>query len=339
VSALWFPIACAAIYAIALTLVRTRPLDSHGGLLARAITADLLVTVPALWWLLMVRGRGLRLRSLAPVVLASFAGAALVLPQPWRGELLHLRALAAPAELALMGGLAWVAVRAVRAPRGAGPADPGELPERIAEAARRALGFPGLADLVATEAAMVVYAFAGWRMRAREDAAAFTVHREAGWSAVALGLALAMLAEAFPVHVLASRASPALAWTLTGATLFGLLWLAGDAQALRLRPVRLEPDALLVRIGLRRWARVPYSSIVTVAALRGDVPPRRSPGYLRATVFGDPTVLLELRDPVIARGLYGITRRVTRVGLAPDQRSRFLAALESARAGAGPVSG
>lgn len=226
-----------------------------------------------------------------------------------------------------------LAFRETRASGDSGTASgPGQLPERLAEAAQRVVAFPLLAEVIGYEIARVTFAFAGGWLRPREDERAFTAHRELGWSGIAIGLALAMLVEALPVHVLVSRSHPALAWVLTGLTLYGLLWLAGDFHGLRLRPMRIGADALLVRVGLRWRVRVPLADIVAVRDVKGDAPPRRERGYLRATAFGDPSLIVELRAPLRAIGPYGVRREVTRIGLAPDEKARFRAALAAALA-------
>jgi hypothetical protein len=211
-----------------------------------------------------------------------------------------------------------------------GPADPDDLPALLATAIRRALpGRPG--EIVAHEATLLALAVAGWWLRPRSDERAFTVHREVGWSAVAIGLGIAMLAEVFPVHVLVSRSHPALAWVLTALTLYALVWLAGDFHGLRLVRMRIAGDALLVRVGLRWSLRVPFAAIGNVREVKADAPTRHARGYLRATAVGDPALILELRTPLRARGPYG-SREVTRVGIAPDERARFRAALAEAMA-------
>ena len=202
--------------------------------------------------------------------------------------------------------------------------DPGLLPERIASFMRSRLHLGPFADIVAFELALLVFALLGWAMRARSDARSFTIHRESGWSGIELGLGLVVVVEALPIHLMLSAHRPVLAWMLTALSAYSLLWLIGDAQALRLRPLLIDDDALLVRVGLRSSARIPWYSIASVSLVTGEAPPRRARGYLRATAFGDPTVLIELNEAVAAVGIYGIRRNVTRVGVAPDDRARFV---------------
>lgn len=322
-----FGAAALIVYAVAVTIVNALPGDALRGPVAYAIMTDLLVVVPGLWYWIMVRGRRVSLTTLIPVLALSAIGASLVLPASYRAD---VRLLVAPVELLIVSTVVWMVVRRMRRHSDAAPMDYGELPERIAEALRSVIGHPKLAETVAYEFGGVAYALAGWRMRGRSDANAFTLHRESGWPIAAIGLGLVVVVEALPMHVLVVRSHPALAWVLTALSVFSLFWLIGDYQGLRLRPCRIERDALLVRVGMRWKARVPLSAIAEVSAVGNDAPSRREPGYLRATVLGEPTVLVRLREPVEASGPYGFTRSVRTIGLAPDDKADFLAALTAA---------
>ncbi len=185
-----------------------------------------------------------------------------------------------------------------------------------------------LAGILAHELALIAFALAGWRMRPRADARTFTIHRRSDWNVAAVGLGLLVVVEAVPVHFAAMDKSPAIAWVLSALSLYALLWLIGDYQALRLRPCVLEEDALRVRVGMRWKVQIPRAAIASLAPVRGNPPGRRERGYLRATVFGDPALLLELTAPVTAIGPYGLTRTVRRIGLSPDDPQ----ALTTARA-------
>jgi len=328
-----FPLAAAAIYAVALAMVRLVPEAARPGPVAYGLLADLLLTIPALWYVLVVRGRGAPARSLFPVLALSFAAASVVLPPAVRPGAIGLEVVIAAIELAALTVLGVAAVRAWRRARaGAGDlAGPEVLPERLAAVARRAFGVDRVADLLAFEVATIAYALAGWRLKPPADARAFTSHRDSGWSAALVGLVFVLLVETFPVHVLTERASPTLAWLLTAASAYSLLWLLGDFQALRHRPIRVTDDALLVRLGLRWSARVPWASIREVREPRAGDGAARGRDTLRAALIGDATVVIELSEPVVATGPYGIRRRCSRIALAPDDRRAFLAAVAERR--------
>jgi len=169
-------------------------------------------------------------------------------------------------------------------------------------------------------------------MKPRTDPGTLTVHRESSWNVVALGLGLLIVVETLPTHLAVMERAPKVAWVLSALSLYALLWLIGDYQALRLRPCRLDADTLLVRVGLRWKVEVPRAAIAAFTTVRDNAPSRFERGYVRATVFGDPTRLIELRAPIEAIGPYGIMRRVTRIGVSPDDPATWDAALKPAPA-------
>lgn len=141
--------------------------------------------------------------------------------------------------------------------------------------------------------------------------------------------------ETAALHLLLRSWHPWLAWTLTALSLWTIVWLIGDYRAIGARPVVLEADALLVRLGRRFQALVPLSEIarVEVPSWR-DVPPKGSPGYLKLSGPASPNVLLTFVHPMEFTGPAGIRKSFTRVGLRLDQPAELLRALEAVRSGA-----
>ena len=114
---------------------------------------------------------------------------------------------------------------------------------------------PRVAGVLATELALVAYAIGGWVRRPAPDhtARSFTCLR--AWTPLLAGLLVLLGVEIVGVHLLVSLASPTIAWVLTALSLYGVLWLVGDAQAARHRPILV--DRLLVRVGLRWTVEIP----------------------------------------------------------------------------------
>jgi hypothetical protein len=179
------------------------------------------------------------------------------------------------------------------------------------------------------ELGVLYYALGCWGKRpAGNESMAFSYHRRGSYGAIVAALLMVLPVEMVAVHFGLQTWSRPAAWILTGLELYGVLWLIGDYQAVRLRPLLVDGDALYVRLGLRWTARVPYEQIRRARPReRGEVCTRRSPGYLSAALLVDPQLILELDESVLARGPYGIRKKVTRVGLAVDDVDRLKAAL------------
>lgn len=322
-----FVLLLAAIYAAELLVVGPRLLPTRPQLGAGAITFDLVVAVPALFYLLVVRTTRLPEVTVVPVFLGSLFGASLVLPEEHRRYLDLLGRLVVPAELLLLG---YVGLR-IRRGGSAPAAERGDPLDRLRAKLRRVLPSPLAADAVAHEAALLGYALLAWRARpdVREGELGFTSHRGNGYGGVLAAAALMGVIETVAVHLLVERWSATAAWALTALSLYGLVWLLGHFQAVRLRPVLLTADALHVRIGLLWSVRVPYGNVASLSAAGAGAPARRAPGYLHAVTLGPARLLVELSEPVCVDGLYGYVKRdVRRIGLAVDDRERFRAELE-----------
>ncbi|WP_437966275.1 hypothetical protein WMF04_42830 [Sorangium sp. So ce260] len=198
---------------------------------------------------------------------------------------------------------------------------------------------PLAARILATEASVLRYAVLGWFERARRagDGLAYTCYRDAGWHALAGAFALLLGAEAVVTHLMLAPHTEIGAWLATVMSLYTLLWLCGDLHALRLDPTRLHDGegALLVRVGLRWRARIPYAALAAVE-LRTELDTTR-PGALDASVIGGPTVVVTVAAPQIAWGPFGIRREFTRLGLSIDDAPSFREAL-LARIAPAPVA-
>jgi hypothetical protein len=296
---------------------------AHPDLLALGITLDLVVVVPALVYFLLVRGRGWSPLVLIPSFFVSLAAAGRVLPADRHQFLQVFEWLAAPIELVVVGLVVVKARQVARRMRAEGPADPGTLFERMREAAREVLGRNLLSDALAFEIAICHCAFAGWRARPVSSPATFTYHRKVAYGAMVAALLFVLVAETIGAHVLLQRWSPAAAWVLTALSLYSGFWLLGLYQAVRLRPIRVEEDGLLIRIGLKWRVWVPFADVAGAEILRGGTVLPKRKELLRAVVLGEARYLLRLARPLTAEGPYGIRRQVEQIAFTVDEPQRF----------------
>ncbi|HET6231658.1 MAG TPA: hypothetical protein VFE05_16410, partial [Longimicrobiaceae bacterium] len=293
-----FGLLVSGVYAAEVLTVRLAfPRTSSPGLLALAVVFDLAVVVPAVYWHLFLRGRQ-PVAKVAPVLLLSLVGAAAVLPGGIRMLAPLLPYAAALAELLVVGLVA----RKLAASLRRSTQMPGDAADRIRRAAVEALPFRAVAEAIAFEVSLIYYALFSWRARpvVPQGAEAFTSHRRSGYTALVAALVMVSVVEGIAVHLLVEARSATAAWTITAVGLYGVLWVLGDLQALRLRPTLLERDRLHVRVGLRWAVRADWHDIAELRDVGGETLPEKAPGYLRATVLGKPRLVLELRRPVTA---------------------------------------
>jgi len=108
-----------------------------------------------------------------------------------------------------------------------------------------------------------------------------------------------------------------------GLHLYALLWLLGDARAVRSRVTRIDRDTLRLRLGLRWQADIPRAAIDSVEV--GNAPA----GSLRLRILGAPNLVIRLRHPIEVHGPLGISRRSKILAVQMDDPRGFSDALEA----------
>ncbi len=312
------------LYAASLLIARSEMFARAPELLGASITVDLTLSATAIVWLTLVRRGHVPWWALLPVFFAGLGTAWLILPASGQRAVDLALTAWAFVEIALVVVLLTKLrrlLRRVRILRGGGM----ERVEAFEQALGEILHAPLLASALVAEVAIVVSGMTGWFRRAPAPSPdTFTVHRERAWSVIAATLGFMTIVETVGVHVLLARVTPIGAWLATATSIYGLLWLAGDAHALRLSRVRVTADAVSIEVGLRWRVAIPRDAIASVTRVEARLPAARE---LLAAELLWPGVLLELRAPVVARGLFGRRKTVSRVSLSVDDRARFIAAL------------
>ena len=306
----WRTFLCAAlaINALCFALVRLapRPQVEIGAAL------DVAVTVPALYLLLIVRAGMQPAVSVVPLCVLGLLRATYLA----HGVAFARPAVAALAEVAIVWLLVVRVRRGLRVPGG------GDLLERMELAAREMVPSERVAAVLGGEIAVFWYAFASWRRgpEVPTGARAFTLHEQSGVALLFGFLAGVSVMEAALVHVVVTRWSGAAAWALTAISAYGTVWLAAVARSFRLRPVLVTEGEVILRAGLFWTVRIARGAFTVEAPGAGC--------DLRMPMMAEPNVVLRVGEPVVARGLYGITRRVSTIALGMDERERFVEAVE-----------
>jgi hypothetical protein len=172
---------------------------------------------------------------------------------------------------------------------------------------------------------LLYYAFVGpWIRRPLARGEFSYVDGGLGGLLFAFGLVTTM--EGAALHLILHARHPLAAWALLAFNVYTLVWLVAMHQAARLKPVLLSGDRLLVQTGLLWTVDVPVPLLSSVESIQ-ETP--RCPGVLRAALGTQPVLLLTLKEPVAARGPFGVRRPVTCVALYVDDAGGLARALSS----------
>ncbi len=306
--------ALASIYGVCIAVGRSHLLAEHPDALGTALTVNLTVSAALAVYLLGVRRGVLPRAVLIPVFGAGLVVARALVPARHHQVATVMMAAWSIVELALLAWLAYRArhaLRAYRCQRDAGRSVPWALQHALASA----LGNGRAAGFIASELTILACATAG--LFRRGPAQRCRDRDESMWMAALAGLGVALVGEAFAVHMLLRAWSPSAALIAGCLHAYTGLWLLGDARALRLsHGTRVDGDVLEIDLGLHARARLPLSAIDRLEAVGAAPPDRATPGYVRATLLGDPNLLIHLREPTPVHLALGRERLATTIGVA-----------------------
>jgi hypothetical protein len=308
-----------AILIACLVILRMHPSATHADVAAWGATFDLTITIPVLYWVFFVRSGRARPLTIAPVFLVGTVLASVVIPRGQQQFLHELGRFAVPiAEMLLIGALVRRVIKTAKLR--SVPSDPYE---RIVLAARTLAGDNRAAKIIASEVAMLYFAFLGWRRKPESvPGRAITFHERNGWSTIAACILVLIAAEGIGMHFLLGIWSTTAAWAWTALDVWAAIWIIGDAQALRLRRSFVTSDALHIRHGMRWNVIVPRELIASIDEIRDESTWKRK-GVLKLAILDEPRWLVTLREPVIAHGLLGMRKEVRALALLPDQEDVF----------------
>ena len=293
-------LACLALYGIDLACMATVPATGFDFASGFAVPFDLMVFVPAVFYLLVVR----RYR-LSPL---------LVLPVIWLGAVGVELGIAAREVLRL--------VRRFRTAKASSDNPLDWFSDAFSALARN----ERVARMAALECVMWYYASASWRRAPHvpHGYRAFSSHRQSGYVA-AVGVMLVLIAvETVAAHLLAARFSVAAACVLTALSLYTILWMIAEARAVVLNPLLVDDVELVARWGMLVCERIPLDRIARVGSQDPAVPKRE---LLNLAAMGGQALWIELAEPLEVRGLTGKPRLVRAIKTTPDDAAAFKDAL------------
>jgi hypothetical protein len=277
-----------------LTLIAASALIMHSALFRAAphvaawgVTFDLAISIPLLYWFLIVRSGKAPAVTIVPVCIVGILLATALVPRAQQQFLGQLKLVVIPAAELL------AVVTLVR------------QGNRVK-------------TILGSELAMFYYAIFGWRKKpAAVQGHAFTLHERSGWGTVVACILVLIAAEGIGMHLLLGIWSKTAAWFWTALDLWAVVWLLGDYQALRLRPSSIDGNALHIRYGVRWNVTVPLASISSVEEVHDESAWKRK-DVLKVAILEEPHWLIRFDEPVIAQGLAGFTKEIRAIALLPD---------------------
>lgn len=315
--AIWcFALTAATIYPLLWHLSRSMATLPQANLVGMAASCDLLVTVPLLYYCLLVRPGHSSVAALAAIVLAGARTAGVLFPGDAQGWHAAIRWIGLPLEL----GMIVAVVRRLR-----------RVDHSLDVAARLRAGSGAvvrnrwMAELLAAELEVFYFALFSWRAKPQVPSGwrAFSAGDASGFSMLSVVMAAGLVFEGVAMHLLLLRWSHTAAWVATGFDVYALIWVLALARSLRLQPILVGESELVLRLGLLWRVEISRENILACRRVGHTFEAPQQAGYLSLVKINQPQWVLELREPVWVKGPYGLRRWVSSIGVAVDDAAGF----------------
>jgi hypothetical protein len=293
-----------------------------------AITADLLLIVPLVYFLL-IRKSEIPNTTVIPVMIIGLLIGSYFLPQVGQTYLSIFKTWALPViEISILTFViikVRSAIRKYKGLKGSTPDFFNALKSTCYEILPKKLVLP-----FATEVAVFYYGFINWKTKEIKENE-FTYHKNSGTPALFGGFIMIIGIETVALHFLLARWSIVAAWILTGLSVYTAIQVFGFAKSLTKRPISINQESLTLKYGILNEVEIPFSDIDKVELSRkslekNDLTKTLSPlGELESH-----NVIIHLKKENELVGLYGMKKKFNLLGLHIDKPIEFKEKMENA---------
>lgn len=309
-----------ALYGIDLACVTTVPAAAADYVRAIAVPFDLMVCVPAVFYLLVIRRNNLSSALLLPVIALGGAASFALAPAGQFSLYFPLAVAALALEITIAVRESRKVVRAYRQAK-----QESTRPNDWFTAAVFALvRNQRVARMASLELTVEWYLLRSWKREPDVPAGyrAFTYHQQSGYTALIGVMVAIMLVETVAVHLLVAQWSILAACILTLLSLYSCVFMIGDARAAVLNPLLVGENELIARWGSYFYERIPLDAIASVGTSEPSPNAPKSERLSMAAMGGNPC-WIEFARPVEVSTITGTTRSIRWLAISPDNPTAF----------------
>ncbi len=316
-----------AIILLLVGISKTSLFDTNLKELSLAITIDLLLTVPLLYFFL-IRKKSIPNITIVPVFGLGMIIASLILPEENQLLLNYAKNWVLPIiELTVATFIlskVWKTINLFRKESNDQP----DFYSALKRGCREVLP-PKVDSIFSMEISIFYYSLFAWRKR-KLAKSEFSYHRENS-VLILLGVFLfVLLIETFVVHILLQGWSPAIAWILTIVSIYTAFQLFAILKSISRRPISIGNESLFLKYGLFAETEIPFNKIESVELNSKPLEFDKSTRHLSPLKEADSyNVVLEVKEEQELLGIYGLKRGFKKLAFHVDEKEKFFDTLMS----------
>ncbi len=329
-----FVIAAITLCAVEIAIVNSLYWHYSGqlpDLASLAVTTDLVVGIPVLYYLLVVRRNKFPIIALLPVLLSAGLITSLILPPTSQLYLEWVKYAVPDLLLLLMAAEVLESFRTMRR-------DSIYAMDALELSLRKLFGSTPLTLYVATELSAWYYVLAGWFVRWSSPLPGlipFSYHKKTLYPMLLTALSFVALVESVALHLIIQHWNVTAAWIVSALNVYTMIWVFADFNAIRLNPIVLDSHTLHIRQGLRWRGSVSLLDISEVRPIKHA--DKEQTGYISLALSTDARLVVSLTKSIILTGFLGRQKQVSSIGLALDDEKLFVAEIAKRMADRAPI--
>ncbi|MGQ7855534.1 hypothetical protein ACUN24_14975 [Pedobacter sp. WC2501] len=181
-----------------------------------------------------------------------------------------------------------------------------------------------LAFLFATEIAVFYYGFINWKNVITKENE-FSYHKKSGTPAIFGALILAATIETIAFHFLLALWSIKAAWIFTAISTYAVVQLFGIAKSLSKRPIIIDEEYLVLRYGILNEVIILHTDIKDVELSKKSL--EKNIINRKLSPLGEVeshNIIISLKKEYILKGIYGINKKAKVIALHLDEPDNFI---------------
>lgn len=311
-----------------LVLIMRSPLLAWNNTLTLAVTFDLILTIPIIYFLL-IRKTAIPKTTVIPFIVMGLIIGTYFLPKDSQGYLNLFKTWALPIiELSILTLVVIKFRRALKKYKDLKDSTPdffSTLKSTCYEMLPKYAVMP-----VVTEIAVFYYGFIHWKRKTIKENE-FTYHKDSGIVALMLVAIFIIAIETVVLHILVVKWSSTVAWILTFLSIYSVIQLFGFLRSMFKRPISIANNKLILRYGIMSESTIDLSEIESVEISSKDIAFHKE--IRKLSLLGElesHNVILKLKKENTLIGLYGRKRTFKVLALHVDDKMRFKDQIDSA---------
>lgn len=286
-----------------------------------AITVDLLLTVPLVYFLL-IRKSQIPKTTVFPVMIIGLLIGSYLLPEESQTYLDLFKNWALPViELSILTFVIIKVRKAIKTYQKLKSKSPDfyeTLKNVCSEILPKKLVLP-----FSTEVAAIYYGFINWKKRKLNENE-FSYHKDSATISLLGATIFIIVIETFVLHILLSKWNNTIAWILTFLSIYSGIQLLGFLKSMSKRPILIKDDKLYLKYGIMNESTIDLKSIDSIEISSKDIELNKDTRKL--SFLGElesHNIIIRLKQENELTGLYGIKRMYRNLAIHVDNKIEF----------------